>query len=125
VVLVCKVHSTVQCIATLITPNTINHSTTPHGDKAQNRISGSLSSDLSLSGSRQKRSWSGFWSTLFGTATSEEVQKIYDSEYLLSQEEQETRQSLNELTGANKKMVSTMKKVFSSVSTLQDKQTAI
>jgi len=66
------------------------------GDKAQNRISGSLSSDLSLSGSRQKRSWSGFWSTLFGTATSEEVQKIYDSEYLLSQEEQETRQSLNE-----------------------------
>jgi len=84
------------------------------GDKAQSRISGSLSSDLSLSGGRQKRSWSGFWSSLFGTATSEEVQKIYDSEYLLSQEEQET-----------KKMVSTVKKVFSSVSTLQDKQTAL
>jgi len=93
------------------------------GDMAQSKVPGS---DSGYSGSRrQKRSWSGFWSSLFGTATAEEVQKIYDSEYLLSKEEQETRQSLNDLTGANKKMVSTMKSVFHSVTTLQDKQTAL
>ena len=74
---------------------------------------------------RDKRSWSSFWSSVFGSATEEELQKVYENEITLSKEEMHMQRGVNEIVKVNSQLLQSFKGVTYSLETLQSKQQSL
>jgi len=74
---------------------------------------------------RDKRSWSSFWSSVFGSATEEELQKVYENEITLSKEEMHMQRGVNDIVKTNSQLLQSFKGVTYSLETLQSKQQSL
>jgi uncharacterized protein YoxC len=72
--------------------------------------------------SRTKRSWSSFWSSVFGTATAEDLKGIYSNEVSILNEEKGLKKTVSKLADSNSQVFDNIKKVSDNLDTLNSKQ---
>ena len=71
---------------------------------------------------REKRSWASFWSSIFGSATEEELQKVYENEIALSQEDREMQKGISSIVETNTQLLDSFKGVTTSLEGLESRQ---
>ena len=71
---------------------------------------------------RNKRSWASFWSSIFGSATEEELQKVYENEIALSKEDREMQRGISSIVETNTQLLDSFKGVTTSLESLEDRQ---
>ena len=71
---------------------------------------------------RNKRSLASFWSSIFGSATEEELQKVYENEIALSKEDREMQRGISSIVETNTQLLDSFKGVTTSLESLEDRQ---
>ena len=78
------------------------------------------SSSVSLT--RSKRSWSSFWSTVWGTATEDDIKEVFSNEIDLSRHEVDLESKILNVSKTNTHLTDSLQRFSASVQTLEKRQ---
>jgi hypothetical protein len=103
----------------------IHISNVTRNDFVETIRSAKRSSESTTSHKRERRSWSGFWSSIFGTATSDQIHSVYENEVEILQEERNLQKTVTKLSESNNQIYDNIKKVSTNLDVLSDRQKSL